>query len=69
MIKPNNCHAGQATYLTQRKTITHNIVEPKSRLNLQAADRETSLVRRAISAVLLLEELLLRLLLKVWPIK
>ena len=44
------------------------MAKPKSRLNLQAADRETILVRRAISAVLLLVELLLRLLLEVWQV-
>ena len=44
------------------------MVKPKSRLNLQAADRETILVRRAISVVLLLIELLMRLLLEVWQV-
>ena len=58
--RQNHKHSG-----SQEK---HNVVEPKSRLNLQAADRETSLVRKAIS-ILLLEELLLKLLFRVWPMK
>ena len=61
-----NCHAGQANSITQRKIATHHAVKPKSRLNQQAADRETILVRRFVGIVLLLVELLLRLLLIVW---
>ena len=58
--------ASNSTNTTDDKT--HNVVEPKSRLNLQAADRETSLVRGAISTVLLLKEVLLKLLLGVWQV-
>ena len=44
------------------------MIEPKSCLNLQAADRETFLARRVVGVVLLPVELLLRLLLKVWQV-
>ena len=56
-------------HITQRKSSKTIVVEPKSRLDyLQATDWETILVRKAVS-VLLLVELLLGLLLKVWPMK
>ena len=59
---------GRQITLTQRKTIKHNAIEPKSRLNLQAADGETILVCRFVSVVLLLVILLLGLLLIVWQV-
>ena len=56
-------------HITQRKSSKAIVVEPKSRLNyIQATDWETILVRKAVS-VFLSVELLLTLLLKVWPIK
>ena len=56
-------------HITQRKSSKAIVVEPKSRLDyLQATDWETFLVRKAAS-ILLSVELLLTLLLKVWPIK
>ena len=51
---------------TQRKTIKHNAIEPKSRLNQHVADQETVLARRVIMVVLLLVDLFLELLLVVW---
>ena len=44
----------------------HSVVEPESRLILQAADWETSLIRRVISVELLLIVLLLGWFLIVW---
>jgi CHASE3 domain sensor protein len=57
---------GKQITRTQRKTTKHSTIEPKSRLNQQAADRETVLVRSVIILVLLLVDLLLGLLLVVW---
>ena len=59
---------GRQIKQTQRKATKHIAVEPKSRLNQQAADRETILVRRVIIVVLLLIELLLGWLLIVWQV-
>ena len=50
----DSCHAGQAIIENTAETDKAHAVEPKSRLHLQAADRETILVRRAIIVVLLL---------------
>ena len=44
------------------------MIEPKSRLNLQAADWETILVRRAVIIALLIAVVLLGLLLIVWQV-
>ena len=56
-------------HIKQRKTSKTIVVKPKSRLDyLQATDWETFLVRKAVS-ILLIVDLLLRLLLKVWPMK
>ena len=56
-------------HITQRKSSKAIVVEPKSRLDyLLATDWETILVCKAVS-VLLSIELLLTLLLRVWPIK
>ena len=55
-------------HIKQRKSPNTIVVRPKSRLDyLQATDWETFLVRKAVS-ILLLVELLLRLLLKVWQV-
>ena len=56
-------------HIKQRKSSKAIVIEPKSRLDyLQATDWETILVRTGVN-VLLHVELLLKLLLKVWPMK